>query len=161
MADDTISNKRRRFLQAMGVTPAAALLGGMALSAEKAQAQEAQTGSTYTPTYFNAEEWAFINAAVARLIPSNEDGPGGIDLNVPEFIDQQMESSYGHGDFWYMDGPYHPEADYTLGYQLQYTPGAVIGLGWTGSILSLQLAQAGLQPPTSRGKTVSSVAQLV
>jgi len=125
MADETISNRRRSFLQAMGIAPAAALLGGTALSTEEAWAQEVQTtGSTYTPTYFNAEEWAFINAAVARLIPSNEDGPGGIDLNVPEFIDRQMESSYGHGDFWYMDGPFHPEADYTLGYQLQYTPRA-------------------------------------
>src|SRR5271168_2348535 len=104
MADETISNRRRSFLQAMGIAPAAALLGGTALSAEEAQAQEAQTGSAYTPTYFNAEEWAFIYAAVDRLIPSNEDGPGGIDLNVPEFIDRQMESSYGHGDFWYMDG---------------------------------------------------------
>jgi gluconate 2-dehydrogenase gamma chain len=122
MADETISNKRRHFLQAMGIVPAAALLGGGVLSGEEAWAQEAQTGSDYTPTYFNAEEWAFINAAVARLIPSNEDGPGGIDLNVPEFIDRQMESSYGHGGFWYMSGPFHPEADYTLGYQLQYTP---------------------------------------
>ncbi len=91
MADETISNRRRSFLQAMGIAPAAALLGGTALSTEEAWAQEVQTtGSTYTPTYFNAEEWAFINAAVARLIPSNEDGPGGIDLNVPEFIDRQI-----------------------------------------------------------------------
>lgn len=125
MADETISNRRWSFLQAMGIAPAAALLGGTALSTEEAWAQDAQPeGSAYTPTYFNAEEWAFINAAVARLIPSNEDGPGGIDLNVPEFIDRQMESSYGHGDFWYMSGPYHPEADYTLGYQLPYTPRA-------------------------------------
>ncbi len=124
MADESISNKRRHILQAMGIVPAAALLGGGALSAEDAQAQEAQPGSAYTPTYLNAEEWAFVNAAVARLIPSNEDGPGGIDLNVPEFIDRQMESSYGHGEFWYMDGPFHPEADYTLGYQLPYTPRA-------------------------------------
>jgi gluconate 2-dehydrogenase gamma chain len=98
------------------------MLGG-SLASSEAHAQAVQSGaSAYKPTYFDADEWAFINAAVSRLIPSNEDGPGGVDLNVPEFIDRQMETSYGHGGLWYMGGPFAPDSDYTLGYQLRYTP---------------------------------------
>ena len=123
MVDEKISNPRRHFLRAVGMAPAAAMLGGSVAASEAANAQEVQSGgSTYEPTYFNSDEWAFIHAAVDRLIPSNEDGPGGLDLNVPEFIDRQMETSYGHGGFWYMSGPFVPASDYTLGYQLQYTP---------------------------------------
>jgi gluconate 2-dehydrogenase gamma chain len=123
MVDENISNPRRHFLRAVGLVPAAALLsGGASLVPSAAQAQDATPASTYTPTYFDADEWAFIHAAVDRLIPSNEDGPGGLDLNVPEFIDKQMETSYGHGGFWYMSGPFVPDSDYTLGYQLRYTP---------------------------------------
>lgn len=78
--------------------------------------------NTYTPTYFNEAEWSFIQAAADRLIPSNEDGPGALDLHVPEFIDRQMETDYGHGARWYLQGPFHPESDFTLGYQMRYAP---------------------------------------
>ena len=123
MSQENISQKRRNFLRsAIGTVPGAALLAGGTDFAvtESAHAQAVQsTAASYQPTYFNAEEWAFINAAVGRLIPSNEDGPGGLDLNVPEFIDRQMATPYGHGELWYMSGPFKPDADFTLGYQQQ------------------------------------------
>jgi hypothetical protein len=37
-------------------------------------------------------KWRFTNAAVDRLIPSNEDGPGGLELQVQQFIDRQMNT---------------------------------------------------------------------
>ena len=76
----------------------------------------------YKPSYFNAEEWAFVNAAVGRLIPADQSGPGGVDAGVPEFIDRQLEMPYGHGAYAYMMGPFVPGLDPTLGYQLPYTP---------------------------------------
>jgi gluconate 2-dehydrogenase gamma chain len=56
--------------------------------------------SAHSPTFFSAAEWAFVNAAVARLIPAEGAGPGGIEAGVPEFIDRQMELPYGHGAYF-------------------------------------------------------------
>jgi gluconate 2-dehydrogenase gamma chain len=126
VTNEHISSPRRNFLrQAVGAVPAVAMLGsgaGIAASETALAQNTAPASDTYTPTYFNTDEWAFINAAVDHLIPSNEDGPGGVELGVPQFIDKQMETSYGHGGFWYMSGPFVPDSDFTLGYQLRYTP---------------------------------------
>src|SRR5690606_40843506 len=75
-----------------------------------------------TPTYFTQEEWAFINAAVDHLIPADEYGPGAIEAGVPEFIDRQMETPYGHGQLWYMQGPFRPSPAPEMGYQLRQKP---------------------------------------
>jgi gluconate 2-dehydrogenase gamma chain len=49
----------------------------------------------YSPTFFSADEWAFVRAAVGRLIPSEGPGPGGTEAGFLEFIDRQMEMPYG------------------------------------------------------------------
>ncbi|MGA9854382.1 MAG: gluconate 2-dehydrogenase subunit 3 family protein [Gammaproteobacteria bacterium] len=117
MTEDEKFRQRRLFLKAaLSAVPLGALFAaGLTASAESPAPE-------YSPTYFTSPEWMFINAAVDRLIPSNEDGPGALDLHVPEFIDRQMETDYGHGGRWYLQGPFHPEADATLGYQLKYSP---------------------------------------
>ena len=116
---------RRSFLKgALGVVPAAALLGGGAdvIIPRVAAADSSSAFANYQPTYFTEAEWDFINAATDRLIPSNADGPGAVELHVPEFIDRQMETDYGHGALWYLQGPFDPDAAFTLGYQLRYSP---------------------------------------
>jgi gluconate 2-dehydrogenase gamma chain len=83
---------------------------------------------TYSPRYFTAEEWAFLHAACARLIPADANGPGAVELGVPEFIDREMEGTFGHAANWYMQGPFAsgvPE----LGYQSPLTPRAVYRAG--------------------------------
>ena len=70
-----------------------------------------------------------MRAAVSRLIPTEDPGPGGIEAGVPEFIDRQMELPYGHGSFFYLQGPFHPDSPATLGYQLRYTPREIYRLG--------------------------------
>jgi gluconate 2-dehydrogenase gamma chain len=76
----------------------------------------------YAPSFFSAAEWAFMLAAVGRLIPSDGEGPGGRETGVPEFIDRQMELPYGHGSYWYLKGPFADHAPDTLGYQLSLAP---------------------------------------
>jgi|SRR5690625_1167467 len=79
----------------------------------------------YTPTFFTDEEYLFISSAVDLLIPEDDLGPGAVAAGVPEFIDRQMETPYGHGQLWYMQGPFNPEIMKeipTLGYQLDMTP---------------------------------------
>jgi hypothetical protein len=46
-------------------------------------------------------------------------GPGGVEAGVPVFIDRQLDLPYGHGAYFYMQGPFHPDAHPTLGYQLK------------------------------------------
>lgn len=82
----------------------------------------ADPAAPYEPTYFNASEWMFVVAAVDRLIPADAAGPGAVEAGVPEFIDRQMNTEYGHGGFWYLDGPFDPSAPVTLGYQEKYNP---------------------------------------
>lgn len=109
--------KRRDFLRgAAGVALASGI--GAASTASSAGAQS----KPYSPAYFTAAEWAFINAAVERLIPDDGNGPGGVDAGVPVFLDKQMQLPYGHGAHWYMQGPFHPDTPPTLGYQLRQTP---------------------------------------
>ena len=114
-----VSIGRRTFLLRAAAPVAGVAVPGV-LRSEVASAAEPRRD--YTPSYFNAVEWAFVNAAVDRLIPADEAGPGGLAAGVPEFIDRQMEMPYGHGAYAYMMGPFQPGLDPTLGYQLPYTP---------------------------------------
>ena len=82
----------------------------------------------YSPRCFNSEEWAFLHAACARLIPTDENGPGAVELGVPEFIDREMDGAFGHAANWYMQGP-HATAPPELGYQSPLTPRAVYRAG--------------------------------
>jgi gluconate 2-dehydrogenase gamma chain len=129
---------RRQFLQ--GVVPAATLvtLGPAACSNQG----RTSASSSYAPTYFNIAEWAFINAAVGRLIPKEGAGPGGVDAGVPEFIDRQMELPYGHGAYFYLKGPFLDNAPPTLGYQLRYTPREIYRLGIAAANAATQKSAA-------------------
>ena len=105
-----------------GASPAATLAILGAVTTGSAIGQTVKAAAAYVPTFFNSAEWSFINAAVGRLIPSDGPGPGGLETGVPEFIDRQMELPYGHGAYFYLQGPFRPDAPATLGYQLRYTP---------------------------------------
>lgn len=120
MSSQPPSRSRRDFLRHGLVTvPVLGLFGSSAIVPEHALAAARQA---YAPRYFNADEWAFVQAAVDRLIPADDTGPGALELGVAEFIDRQMDDAYGRGELWYMQGPFVPDAPATLGYQLRFTP---------------------------------------
>lgn len=127
MSHTDVSKSRRQFLTyALAAVPAVTAFGAATLLP---RARATVTGDTaghpsaiYEPTYFTAMEWQFLLAAVDRLIPGSAAGPGAIELGVPVFIDRQMEDAYGYGGYWYMHGPFFPDAPPTLGYQLRFTP---------------------------------------
>lgn len=114
---------RRKFL--LGSAPAVGLAALVTAGCER----QAQSQGPYVPTYFRPSEWEFVQAAVSRLIPADGPGPGAVEVGVPEFIDRQMELPYGHGAYFYLRGPFHPESPATLGYQLRHTPREVYRLG--------------------------------
>ena len=79
-------------------------------------------------TFFNFEEVLFIEAAIDTLIPSDEVGPGSLELCVAPFIDRQMSSGYGRGDRMYLQGPFS-EGTPEQGYQLRMTPAELMQAG--------------------------------
>ena len=115
---------RREFL--LGAAPA---IGLASLASVGCEPSSGTQGHSYVPSYFRPIEWGFVLAAVARLIPAEDAGPGGIEAGIPEFIDRQMELPYGYGAYFYLKGPFHPESPATLGYQLRYTPREIYRLG--------------------------------
>jgi gluconate 2-dehydrogenase gamma chain len=121
-------SSRRDFLCKMiAVVPTVSIAACSPLSALRTSPEQANF-PTYSPKYFTSEEWAFLQAACARLIPSDENGPGAVELGVPEFIDREMDGAFGHAAKWYMQGPFAsgpPE----LGYQSPLTPRAVYRAG--------------------------------
>lgn len=119
-------NKSRRWfmMSSAAVAPAVALHTPL-IHAEDQSASSANTSTdskNYQPQYFTADEWAFLQAACDRLIPDDDVGPGAVKAGVPEYIDRQMLSPYGSGDYWYMSGPFVPDSVPELGYQLKFTP---------------------------------------
>jgi gluconate 2-dehydrogenase gamma chain len=72
-------------------------------------------------TFFTAPERAFVEAAIGRIIPTDELGPGAKDAGVAAFIDRQLAGPYGRAETWYMQGPWHAGSD-EQGYQIKLTP---------------------------------------
>lgn len=72
-------------------------------------------------TFLNKYEAAFVEAAVARLIPADEKWGGAIEAGVPNYIDKQLGGTWGAGERLYRSGPWQ-QGTKTQGYQLPYTP---------------------------------------
>jgi gluconate 2-dehydrogenase gamma chain len=72
-------------------------------------------------SFFSAAEAAFVDAALDRLIPADELGPGAVEAGVALFIDQQLAGRYGQATDWYMQGPFE-KGSKQQGWQLALTP---------------------------------------
>jgi len=137
MSEQKKGHSRRDFLlktitlapaMAVGTTAMGTL--SLPLAAQAAETPAApQQARDYQPAWFTVEEFAFITAAVARLIPNDERGPGALEAGVPEFIDRQMNTPYATGSNWYMQGPFNPDLPKELGYQLPLVPQQIYRLG--------------------------------
>jgi gluconate 2-dehydrogenase gamma chain len=71
--------------------------------------------------FLSADEFATVAAIAARLIPSDDDGPGAEEAGVATFIDRQLASFYGQAQHWYMKGPF-VEGATTQGFQSPHPP---------------------------------------
>jgi len=52
------------------------------------------------------EDFDVLSAATERIFPKDGNGPGAIELNVPYFIDKQLNGSWGTNAHEYMEGPF-------------------------------------------------------
>jgi gluconate 2-dehydrogenase gamma chain len=124
---------RRTLIKGTGMVGASML--PTALSSATASAQEhpvppitptAVAGAPVAPQpttylFLNVENAAFIEAAVARLIPADPQWPGGVEAGVSNYIDKQLGGAWGSGERLYRSGPWQPGTP-SQGYQLPFTP---------------------------------------
>ncbi len=116
------SPSRRRLLKAAALAPAIAVVPVEVLRRTVPTATGAEPAYAAPPEgYFTAAEIAFVDAAVARIIPNDDLGLGAKEAGVTVFIDRQLAGPYGRAEEWYMRGPWHPGTA-SQGYQLRLTP---------------------------------------
>ena len=119
---------RRAVIKATGAVGVSILPAGLASNQTTAQEPHrvpatAGAGGRQATTYlfFNPEEAAFIEAAVARLIPADDKSLGAIEAGVPNYIDKQLNGAWGAGERLYRSGPWQAGTP-SQGYQLPFTP---------------------------------------
>jgi gluconate 2-dehydrogenase gamma chain len=118
---DPLDPSRRRLLKAAGAGAAAAI------PLRNVDAQSAIVVPPERYEFLTADEATFVEAAVARLIPVDELGPGALEAGVPRFIDRQLAGAYGAGERLYRSGPWR-RGEPTQGYQLPHTPAELFRL---------------------------------
>ncbi len=107
---------RRSLLKTMGSAGATVVAGACNRRPDDASDLRSQY------MFFTPDEAAFVEAAVARLIPADETGPGALEADVPVFIDRQLAGSWGAGEQLYRSGPWAADSPSEMGYQLPFTP---------------------------------------
>ena len=115
---------RRRFLKVLGVLSASR--GAPAGLAEAEVHHEPALAPKAAPSpeayvYLTNPEVEFVLAALARLIPADELGPGAKEAGVAVFIDRQLAGEFGTMAREYRLGPW-PEGTPQQGYQSRLTP---------------------------------------
>ena len=130
MGDDR-AHSRRAFLWGTAAVAPAAVLGAELATAQTRPRRddllasgpqpERLTQPHYRPSFFTEAEWRFVCAAVDRLIPRDEHGPGALELGVPQYIDTALQGPYGAGARTYLSGPIL-KVDPLFGYQSALTP---------------------------------------
>jgi gluconate 2-dehydrogenase gamma chain len=117
---------RRRLFKAAGATgiavaiPVAKVTDAAGQPAPRPM-QQRQQRPQHVYTFLNPDEAAFVQAAVARLIPNDETGPGALEAGVPAYIDAQLAGAWGAGERLYRSGPWGRGTP-SQGYQLPFTP---------------------------------------
>ena len=122
---------RRAFLKSVGALGAASLPISTSVAATAGRAHGAHdlVPVASSPREFLSEhEFAFIDAALAILIPTDELGPGARDAGVATFIDRQLASIWGGHGRNYRQGPWL-EGVPTQGFQSPLTPRDIYRLG--------------------------------
>ena len=121
------SSARRRFLKSVTAIGGAASFPVPTLAAEP-HAQHGARSSPQVYMFLKQPEVAFVEAAVARLIPADELGPGANEAGVAYFIDRQLFGGWGTMAKMYRQGPW-PEGTPQQGYQSPLTPQQVYRIG--------------------------------
>ena len=127
---------RRIFLKQIATTVGAVPLGlGATVVTGGIAATVAPSANAQDPApivhawhFFDGNEGRAAEAAVARLIPADDAGPGAKEAGVAVFIDLQLAGAWGAGDHLYRQTPFLAGTP-QQGYQLAFTPAEMFRLG--------------------------------
>ncbi len=123
---------RRQFLAGAALTLSSLVVSAglprfVGVAGERVTAQNLL--DSYSPVFFEEHEWRALVPLCDLLIPEDETGPGAIATLVPVYIDRQMNTEYGNGGLWYMQGPFYPDSAPQFGYQHKFTPREIYRIG--------------------------------
>lgn len=75
--------------------------------------------------FFTADEAKTVAAAVERIFPSDENGPGAKEAGVVIYIDRQLAGPYGQDELRYKKGPFIDNDPTWGGYQGKESPAEI------------------------------------
>lgn len=117
--------RRRQFL----VLSAASVGGVLVYSLDRkvsrlaAQDKPAQQKTIRIPLrFFSEPEALIVAAAVARIFPSDDSGPGAHEAGVVIYIDRQLAGPWGRDRHRFRQEPFEEDAPPEFGYQGKATP---------------------------------------
>jgi gluconate 2-dehydrogenase gamma chain len=127
--DSNIQLQRRNFLAI-----SAAALGGVVVYSFRQSAFRvaAQDRLLHIPLrFFDSAQALIVGAAVSRILPSDELGPGAKETGVVMYIDRYLAGPYGSDRHRYTQGPFET-GPVELGYQGKATPREIYAEGLKG-----------------------------
>jgi gluconate 2-dehydrogenase gamma chain len=136
-------------LKATGAIGASLVSAGSCVAAAAARQSDASSSGAAgagsnapltTYLFLNSDEASFVEAAVARLIPEDDQWPGALKAGVPNYIDKQLAGAWGVGERLYRSGPWRAGTS-SQGYQLPLTPAELFRTSIDA--INKELAQAG------------------
>jgi gluconate 2-dehydrogenase gamma chain len=106
-------------LQESTSAPSPSIKGAVPWREGTADAPTMAEGTDYR--FFTQAEQSFIEPAIDRLIPPDENGPSASQANVHVFLDRQLGGAFGRGEHFYLGGPW-PKGTPEQGYQSRLAP---------------------------------------
>ena len=108
--------KRRHFLVLSAASVGGVLVYSLDRKVSRLSAQDNQT-LKIPLRFFTEEEALIVAAAAARIMPSDDSGPGAREAGVAIFIDRQLAGPWGHDGHRYAHAPFDEKAAAEFGYQ--------------------------------------------
>lgn len=84
--------------------------------------------------HFDIDEARMVQAMAARIMPSDEYGPGAVEAGVVYYIDRQLNNEWGAGEKWYMEEPF-----------VDREAGALPNQGWQSHLVPQEVYRFGLE----------------
>lgn len=106
---------RRKFIKntglVMGGVIGGSLFGGLLTNQFQSEPASKETvveddGKNARIFFNRKEDFDVLSAAVERIYPEDDNGPGAVWLGVPYFIDRQLAGEFGNNGKEYMQGPF-------------------------------------------------------
>jgi gluconate 2-dehydrogenase gamma chain len=114
--------QRRSLLKAISLVSTSALTPAFLIRSDAAaEAPELIAQHLAGSSYLTDVERRFVDAAIARLIPADDLGPGAKETGVTDFIDGQLAGGFGRADRWYMQPPFK-DGTAQQGFQSELAP---------------------------------------